>query len=441
MEVFDLRTRLAMGYVRRARRFSLEALYGTREANPSGRGARAGGRGRTEGRKVLPLRRPRCGDWDPAGVEVCSRREGETPETAKRLAWVASAALVIALLGVGCGSLGPSAISRDRVSYQEVLSSTWKAQTLLNLVRLRYDDPPIMVDVASIVNSYTLEFGAEFEPTFGPNVNRSNTILAQGTYTDRPTITYSPVMGEEFARSILTPIPPAAIMHLAQSGYPVDFVFWMCVRRINGVSNQVGTYALRRTADPSFFPLLEALRRIQTSGAFGMRIEKRGDEETAYVFFRPAGDKQLVSDTKLVAQTLGLQREKEYRLVYGAFPRDDQEIAVLSRSMLEIALEVGSYIEVPERDVEETRTVPVPSFGAPTGTNAPPPIHVRHGAQKPGDAYAAVKYRDRKYRGRWWWIDDRDVNSKRLFGFLMILFSMAETGGQPNLPVLTIPAG
>ena len=355
---------------------------------------------------------------------------------AERVVRAAFAALAFALLGAGCSSLGPSTISRDRVNYHEVLSSTWKTQTLLNLVRLRYSDPPIMVDVASIVNSYSLEVGAEFEPTFGPSVNRSNTLLAQGTYTDRPTITYSPVMGEKFTRSIMTPIAPAAVMHLAQSGYPVDLVFWLCVRKINGVSNQVGTYSLRRPADPSFSPLLEALRRIQTSGAFGMRIEKRGGEETAYVFFRPAGNKELVSDAKFVTETLGLERDREYRLVYGAFPRDNQEIAVLSRSMLEITLEVGSYIDVPERDVEETRTDPGPTFGGPAGADAPPPINVRHGAERPGDAYAAVKY-----RGQWWWIDDRDSKSKRLFGFLMLLFSLAETGGQPNLPVLTIPAG
>jgi hypothetical protein len=63
-------------------------------------------------------------------------------------------------------------------------------------------------------------------------------------------------------------------------------------------------------------------------------------------------------------------------------------------------------------------------------------MNVHCGAEAPADAYVAVSH-----RGHWFWIDDRDIPSKQLFGFLMILFSLAETGGRSNLPILTIPAG
>ena len=43
------------------------------------------------------------------------------------------------------------------------------------------------------------------------------------------------------------------------------------------------------------------------------------------------------------------------------------------------------------------------------------------------------------YRGYWFWIDDRDMASKRLFSFLMFLFTLVETGGKETAPVLTIP--
>jgi hypothetical protein len=55
--------------------------------------------------------------------------------------------------------------------------------------------------------------------------------------------------------------------------------------------------------------------------------------------------------------------------------------------------------------------------------------------QQPSDAYAAVRYRD-----HWFWIDDRDLASKRAFTFLRIFSSIAETGSVPQVPVLTIPA-
>jgi hypothetical protein len=55
---------------------------------------------------------------------------------------------------------------------------------------------------------------------------------------------------------------------------------------------------------------------------------------------------------------------------------------------------------------------------------------------KPEDAFVSVRYRD-----RWFWIDDRDFRSKRTFSFLMLLFSLTETGGKEGLPLVTIPTG
>jgi hypothetical protein len=45
------------------------------------------------------------------------------------------------------------------------------------------------------------------------------------------------------------------------------------------------------------------------------------------------------------------------------------------------------------------------------------------------------------YRNHWFWIDDRDFKSKRTFAFLMVLFSLTETGGKEGLPLVTIPSG
>lgn len=343
---------------------------------------------------------------------------------------------VLALTVSGCASLGPGAIPRDRLDYQDALSASWKTQTLLNLVRLRYADPPIFLDVGSIVNSYSWEAGANFSTAFGPNVTKANNVGAHGTYTDRPTITYSPVAGEKFTKSIMTPLTPVAILSLIQVGYPVDVVFRLCVKAVNGVSNQSGAYALRRPADPAFVPMLEALRRVQASGAVGLRLEKRAGGEQAILLFRRAPSTDLEADQRFVAQTLSLQAGDEYRLVFGAIPADPGEIAILSRSMLEIMAEIGSGIDVPEKDIEEERVVSAPAFEGAKGATLPPLLHVRCAAEPPGDAYAAARYRD-----QWFWIDDRDIPSKRLFSFLMILFSLAETGGHPNLPVLTIPAG
>ena len=45
-----------------------------------------------------------------------------------------------------------------------------------------------------------------------------------------------------------------------------------------------------------------------------------------------------------------------------------------------------------------------------------------------------------RYRGQWFWIDDRDQQSKRTLSFLMLLFSLTEGAPTQPAPVVTIPA-
>ncbi len=140
-------------------------------------------------------------------------------------------------------------------------------------------------------------------------------------------------------------------------------------------------------------------------------------------------------ESRLVRELLGLDPQaKEFSVVFGVMPGSDREVAMLTRSMLEIMIELGAGIELPEKDLQEARVLVAPSVDRP-GEEIGLPVRIHSGA-KPSDAYAAVRYRD-----TWFWIDDRDVPSKRTFTFLMILFSLAEAGQSPTAPLVTVPAG
>jgi len=62
-------------------------------------------------------------------------------------------------------------------------------------------------------------------------------------------------------------------------------------------------------------------------------------------------------------------------------------------------------------------------------------IRINSGESKPSDAFVAINYRD-----HWFWIDDRDLKTKRTFAFMMLVFTLADTGEKENLPLITIPA-
>ena len=173
-------------------------------------------------------------------------------------ATLAGAALVAILLFAGCSGIGPSTLTRDRFDYTGAVAESWKSQMLLNLVKLRYGDTPVFLDVGQIVSGYTMQstisaLGTIFN-TSGPVPgvpNSSVTLGGQGQFTDRPTITYAPLMGERFARSLMTPIPPPALLSLIQAGYPITLVLRLGVHVINGIQNRSGGNSGRDLPIPS----------------------------------------------------------------------------------------------------------------------------------------------------------------------------------------------
>ena len=208
---------------------------------------------------------------------------------------------------------------------------------------------------------------------------------------------------------------------------------------MNGIYNRVDGRVRTHQADPDFYRLIDSLQKIQDSMAVGTRIRETedGKQATMISFRKKDIDPNIVAEMDAVKKILGLNPElQEFTVSYGALPRDDKEIAILSRSMLEILQELASCIEVPETHVAEQRAAPNLVDDKEMAGDIPPIFRVQSDSKKPADAFVAVQYRD-----HWFWIDDRDFTSKKMFSFLMFLFTLAETGTPQQAPVLTIPTG
>jgi hypothetical protein len=123
-------------------------------------------------------------------------------------------------------------------------------------------------------------------------------------------------------------------------------------------------------------------------------------------------------------------------VTYGLVPGSDQEIAMLTRSMLQIMVELATQINVPPQHVTEGQIKPSLVLLDSTEEKIVQLIKVNTSPKKPKNDFTVVKYED-----HWFWIDKRDFKSKRTLTFLMILFSLTESGGKERLPLVTIPAG
>jgi hypothetical protein len=328
-------------------------------------------------------------------------------------------------------------VDRDRFDYINAIASSWKQQTLLNIVKMRYADTPVFLDVGQIISGYQLEGTVGVSGTLN-SASVIGDILNLGTagrYTDRPTITYTPLTGAHFLQVMMTPIPPPALFMLIEAGWPVDLLLQIGAQSINGISNRKGE-ARGHAADPDFAALLAALQRLQASGALGLRVEvskETKQEGTILVISRKALPPEVEADKQRVRELLGLRSDlQEFKIVYGAVSGKDDVIAMQTRSGFQILNQLGSHVEVPPEHIAERRTYP--PIPAPGGDQALPPlIRIHAEKSRPADAFAAVKYRD-----YWYWIDDRDFRSKGIFTFLMIIMTLAEKDEKVQAPVVTI---
>ncbi|MCX7199917.1 MAG: hypothetical protein NTW37_18590 [Proteobacteria bacterium] len=346
----------------------------------------------------------------------------------------ATAIVAITVLWLtGCASVPPHRVAVDRMGYGEVIADSWKRQTLLNVVRLRYADAPVFLDVASVINSYSVagktSASAQLPEGIAPNVF---SLGAEGSWSNTPTVTYQPLLGDRFTRSMLQPVPPASVFQLIQSGWPVDLVLRSVVGSINGLRNS--RYGVM--ADPGFDALVEAMARIQRAGNMGIRVDSRKDRGSVVVVLRRTeADASTTRDVRVVSDLLGLTPDSaEFDVTYGLASRGDGEVALLTRSMLELLLELGFGVDLPAAHVAAGRVTPglLKASDAPRAASI---VRIRSGTEMPADSYAAVPY-----KGHWYWIDDNDIASKRMFTFLLILSSLAETGQGLAAPVVTVPS-
>jgi hypothetical protein len=374
-----------------------------------------------------------------------------TGEFVRRRETTASGRLVSAVLAgmvlwimSGCGSMGPNSVSRDRFDYITAISESWKKQMLLNIVKLRYADVPVFMDIGQVISGYELEGtltagGGILTGNKGAQGNLGDFLNfgAGGRYLDRPTVTYSPLTGPDFVKTMMTPFPPGAIMFLIEAGWPVDVMLQIGVQAINGLRNHRGG-PFGHPADPEFVMVLRLLKQIQSAGGVGFKLqrEKEGEEATMLMFHTRRLTPETIQNVAEVRRLLRLNPDGgDIRITYGADMLSDKEVALHTRSGYQVLIELASQVAVPVEHVTDHRT-----YGqgpaVPEGTAALASlISIRSGTERPSDTFTQVRYRD-----HWYWVDDRDLLSKRVFTFLTVLFTLSETGSKIQPPILTIRA-
>jgi hypothetical protein len=395
--------------------------------------------------------------------------------------------VLLAVLAGGSGCLGPKAVRYTRMQYNEVVRDTNDQQLLMNIVRLRYADSPVFIDLPSITSQFELAAGGS-DP--GPAGSQTNFGIGGAWGRDTPTLSYHPREGREIAKAMLTPLS-ADLFSVVNAGANIEQLLLLTINDMNDVPNAPRATTLTPRVPDGNAEFVRGIRilaslRDREATELAIGSNEQSDAASDPISADSVGGRDLIDAARdgYVFRTQGadrmtlLKRDKdlfikirapyvhspemeEFARIFRVTPglrqyrikselsdevtaRTPAPLAVDTiymnmRSVLQIMTFLSKGVCVPEEHVKTgvAPLTPGPD-GRPFDWTGVTAGNFLVGSQKhrPHDAEVAVHY-----RGYWFYIASTDVNSRAVLAILELLFALQESDAKSVGPMLTLPLG
>ncbi|MZG52640.1 MAG: hypothetical protein F3744_01110 [Nitrospinae bacterium] len=352
------------------------------------------------------------------------------------------------VFSAGCAKLGPTTLKSERSNYNLAVQKTNDEQLLLNLVRLKYRDTPFFMEVSSVASQFTLSTTGNASATLQEGVKGLFGLGGSLAITERPTVTYSPLQGDQFIQRVLSPLPLQTITLLYHSGWSVERIFRLCFQRMNNLKNAPGASGPTPKKAPQFEEFIEVsklLGELQSLDVLNLSYHnKNGIPQIILNIASAANENEIFplafNTTQKLIKALNLKGEfKNYVITFSRKKNKPNQIRVVTRSLLGILFYLSHAVEVPEQDNRKgkvTRTLKTSGkifdWKEVTGEL----LRIRSDSSRPENATLMVFY-----RGTWFYIDDSDLKSKSTFSLLSQIFSLQAGKIKDTTPLLTLPVG
>ena len=394
------------------------------------------------------------------------------------------AGLLVCVTLTGCTTIGPGSLERDYPRYSQTMRDIQDEHLLLNLVRLRYLETPVFLQLTSITTTYEINANADVSATVNADAGNSSSAGVGGGYRETPTFTYSLPDSQEFFGRMVAKLSTAQLAPLAMTG--VGGYLRLGLTRINGLEN-VSVYSGWTAEEPaSYAEFNEALRIMQelerdglidytynvttkvASSPFdelgeyssmpeaehaGMQFGKNADNQWVARLVKRAPFLRLAAapanDPRVprLRELLKLDPHKysfpivdvDFSLTEIARIKDGRpaaaldpeatfgEIVIVNRSMFEILGIASRSVEVPVEHVQAGTAVADEDVLGDMLT-------IKSSEEKPAGAAVAVQH-----KGVWFYIAANDLSSKMTLLRLHSLFEVTAGRVSGAEPILTIP--
>jgi len=397
--------------------------------------------------------------------------------------------LVVFFVLQGCSTVGPKFYEASFNDYTDAISRTSDGQMLGNLVRMRYYQSPVFLQVSNVTTSFSVGANAGASATINEGAGDSYGLNVGGNVSETPTITFSMPESSKYYGRLLAPLSAKQVTSLVLAGFDSELVFQTAVRGINGLRNvsadlessseQNATTAQFREA----FSLIKKLRAEglvdlelggkQTDWSSPVQIDPKSDISQVLLLgaasYAMSNDAEIVNhgegrwqthmyekhmalrfaplsdqspDAQKLKKLLGLQPDRhnfsivEAELVNAEKPRGilGQPPGALDPSVIwsEIGLRGRSMLEIMQ---VASKQVQAPGLDAGVADGRSDWLVIRSSESEPD---SSIRIRQ---RGLWFYIDNSDTRSQKSFAMLNALFAVVGGTVPGAAPVMTIPVG
>lgn len=357
------------------------------------------------------------------------------------------------LCASGC-SLGPAKLPATRMDYNLAVQRSSNEEMLLNLVRMKYFEQPLFMQVGSIASTFNYNVSGSATGTFpdqrdflkGVYYNYTPNITA--SYSDSPTVTYTPFQGQTYAQQFLAEIDLERFVVLYRAGWDIEYLMRVLVTRIGRLDHNFDTRKgyMNQEAHQKFLELTEIIARMDDRGELDIVTASPGkDKPNITVMTMRVKHPSLI---RKIEHLTGVEL-KAHTNEHGYQVAKIQLVHVKERELAQHSADVAGFVPMAFTLRNCLRAMDVLSQGIDTPkelitkkaafdlrSQFSDIMDIRSSRTRPADAYVAVNH------GGWWYfIRNEDTRSKEVFQLMLNIFALQSADPPKNAPVLTLPVG
>ncbi|HRB17655.1 MAG TPA: hypothetical protein PK224_17800 [Nitrospira sp.] len=145
--------------------------------------------------------------------------------------WLRSLVGLLAVLSLA-GCLSPPTLNRAVLAYDEAITDAISKQLLINIARAHHHEPIHFTGVANVAATFDFRISAGATPALTGEHGRTLVSLFGGSIAENPTISITPIEGEEFTKRILAPFQESKLTLLLRQGVDIDLLLRLMAKEL-----------------------------------------------------------------------------------------------------------------------------------------------------------------------------------------------------------------